>query len=78
MSRSGGFRSSPKADPGVGSRRLVQYWIRRWLAGRIDRPGILESVASHTLVHPIRHGARVTLPEGEYAAATQQPLADVV
>jgi hypothetical protein len=42
------------------------YWRKRWLMGRITRPGILEEVAKHTLSYPITHGARVQLPtEGD-------------
>jgi hypothetical protein len=67
----------PGAQWAVGSTRLVQYWRRRWLTGRIDRPGIIEQVASHTLVRPIRHGARVVLPEHDDAAAAQQPLIEI-
>ena len=45
---------------------LVEFWRKRWLSGRITRPGILESVERHTLAYPITHGARVTLPsDGE-------------
>jgi hypothetical protein len=39
------------------------WWMRRWLAGRIKSPEILDSVAQHLLNRPSRHGARVTLPE---------------
>ena len=42
---------------------LGAFWRKRWLTGRITRPGILEQVATHTLSYPIRHGARVQLPE---------------
>lgn len=66
----------PATDPGVGSVRLVDYWMRRWLAGRIERAGVLEQVASHRLVHPVTHGARVALPEVEGAPAMQQFLVE--
>jgi hypothetical protein len=42
--------------------KLGAFWRKRWLAGRITRPGILEEVAKHTLSYPITHGARVQLP----------------
>lgn len=45
------------------SELLAEFWRKRWLAGRITRPGILEEVAKHTLSYPITHGARVQLPE---------------
>jgi hypothetical protein len=65
----------PTTEAGEGTRRLVDYWLRRWLAGRIEREGVLEQVAVHTLVHPVKHGARVALPEGLHA--TQQYLVEV-
>ena len=67
----------PATDPGVVSARLVDYWMRRWLAGRIERAGVLDQVASHRLVHPVTHGARVTLPEVEGGPAIQQFLVEV-
>jgi hypothetical protein len=45
------------------SELLAEFWRKRWLAGRITRPGILEAVNKHTLSYPITHGARVRLPE---------------
>lgn len=41
---------------------LAGFWRKRWMSGRITRPGILEEVAKHTLSYPITHGARVELP----------------
>jgi hypothetical protein len=40
---------------------LAAFWRRRWLVGRIQRPGILEEVEKHTLSYPVMHGARVQL-----------------
>jgi hypothetical protein len=39
--------------------KIARWWFERWLMGRISRDDVLERVAQHTLVHPIRHGARV-------------------
>jgi len=64
----------PGDIPANGSRRLIDFWMRRWLAPRIERSGVLDNVAANTLVHPIRHGARVALPGAEEAAAMQEPL----
>jgi hypothetical protein len=36
--------------------------MRRWLLPRVAKEGILERVAAHNFVHPIRHGARVRVP----------------
>jgi hypothetical protein len=55
------FLSSRKAR--YHSEMLAQYWRKRWLAGRITRPGILDQVAKHTLSYPVTHGGRVQLPE---------------
>jgi hypothetical protein len=42
---------------------IINFWRRRWLAGRIRRPEILERVAAQSLVRPLQHGARVFLPD---------------
>ena len=42
--------------------QMCHWWMKRWLLGRIQRDDVLERMARHTLVHPIRHGARVVLP----------------
>jgi hypothetical protein len=47
------------------TKMLAEFWRKRWLAGRITRPGILEGVGKHTLSYPIVHGARVQLPDEE-------------
>ncbi|CAA9299527.1 MAG: hypothetical protein AVDCRST_MAG68-554 [uncultured Gemmatimonadetes bacterium] len=41
------------------ARAIARFWIRRWLSKRIEQPGVLEGVGSHTLVYPVVHGARV-------------------
>ena len=42
---------------------IGRYWKERWLANRLQKPGIIDAVESHDLVHPIEHGARVQMPE---------------
>jgi len=51
--------------------RIADWWRERWLRGRIASDAILAQVAQHTLVRPIRHGARVKLHEaaGEVGAS---------
>jgi Domain of unknown function (DUF4338) len=44
---------------------LAKYWQQRWLLKRLHKPGILEQVAQHTCVYPMRHGAQVQLPEDD-------------
>lgn len=53
----------PATDARATSDRIAAWWRQRWLSGRIQREDVLEAVASHRLVHPIRHGARVVLPK---------------
>jgi len=48
-------------DPKTVTRQIVNWWADRWLVPRIRRDEVLTRVAAHTLVHPIRHGARVPL-----------------
>ncbi len=67
-----GLQSTPKyflpsKSPKRSTQMLGEYWRRRWLLGRIARPGILEEVAKHTLSYPISHGARVQLPNDDQA-----------
>ncbi len=52
----------PQQDPPRTTERMCRWWIERWLVGRLRRDDIHDRLARHTLVHPIRHGARVVLP----------------
>jgi hypothetical protein len=52
----------PQRNPEAVMRHIVRWWIERWVTKRLDREDALERMAAHTLVHPIRHGARVLLP----------------
>ena len=67
----------PAAPAGTVLKRLADYWTRRWLVKRIERPGVLDAVAGHTLIHPVKHGARVALPESPDALAIPQALAEI-
>lgn len=40
--------------------QIVAWWRERWLFNRIKSDEVLADVARHTLVRPIRHGARVS------------------
>lgn len=44
---------------------IADWWRERWLARRIEQDRVLDEVATHTLVRPVRHGARVELPEAQ-------------
>lgn len=47
------------------SAEIGEWWRERWLSRRIESDRVLDQVAVHTLVRPIRHGARVSLPPAE-------------
>jgi hypothetical protein len=52
----------PQTKEKLRTETLADYWRQRWLLRRLEKPGILEEVAKHTMVYPIRHGAQVQLP----------------
>ena len=52
----------PPRRAAAATRQMVRWWAERWLSPRIARDDVLERLGLHTLVRPIRHGARVTLP----------------
>ena len=49
-------------EPKRSTREIGRWWTERWLGKRIESDNILTQVEQHTLVYPIRHGARVVLP----------------
>lgn len=42
--------------------KVGAWWRERWLQNRIRSDEVLRAVEQHTLVRPIRHGARVVIP----------------
>lgn len=42
---------------------ISEWWRARWLSARSIQSKVISDVAQHTLVLPIRHGARVKLPD---------------
>ncbi|WP_204017252.1 Druantia anti-phage system protein DruA [Sphaerimonospora thailandensis] len=50
----------PEADA-----KVADWWLERWCRQRATRQDVLESMRSHRLVRPVRHGARVPLPAGD-------------
>lgn len=42
---------------------IGRYWWERWASPRAERGDVQERMRSHTLTHPITHGARIELPE---------------
>lgn len=55
------YRLQPRRE---GSFRIADWWRERWLHRRIESDEVLAAVEKHTLVAPVRHGARVTRPAG--------------
>ena len=49
-------------NPKDWTQKIARWWLRRWLLPRIEREDVLARVARHDFVHPIRHGARVEMP----------------
>ena len=49
-------------DPKEKTAAIVEWWTKRWLEKRIMKDEILARLDEHSLVRPIRHGARVPLP----------------
>jgi hypothetical protein len=48
---------------GVGDVEAIStWWMRRWLAHRIQSQDVLRAAEQHQLARPVQHGARVTLP----------------
>jgi hypothetical protein len=43
--------------------RIAGWWYERWLQNRLRQPQVMAAVRSHTTDRPVRHGARVVLPE---------------
>jgi hypothetical protein len=53
----------PQTHAAARTDAIAAFWRRRWLDRRIRRPEILESVGTHSLALPVRHGAQVPLPD---------------
>jgi hypothetical protein len=45
--------------------KIAEYWFERWASTRIGRSDTEKKLLAHTLVRPIRHGARVVLPSDD-------------
>ena len=57
-----GLSSTPDyiVEPATsGVPQIAEYWRERWLQKRVERSETLNGVICHSLVYPIRHGARV-------------------
>lgn len=47
----------------TGTQLIVSYWVSRWLSMRIENNRVLRQMAAHSTTYPLKHGARVPLPE---------------
>lgn len=45
--------------------RIAQHWFKRWASARMERSETELKLLAHTLVRPVRHGARVLLPSDD-------------
>ena len=57
-------------EPERSTEEIGRWWTERWLRKRIESDDVLARVEQHTLVRPIRHGARVVLPDIDDGQAT--------
>jgi hypothetical protein len=55
----------PQRDAAAVTQEIIRSWHGRWLLPRIQRDDVPDRLARHTLVHPIRHSARVPLPRAD-------------
>jgi hypothetical protein len=64
------FRRSSMGD----AASVAVWWMKRWLTPRIQSVDILAAVSAHTLIRPVRHGARVALPPDSAAPEGHEQL----
>jgi hypothetical protein len=55
----------PKKASRFDSDAIARYWFGRWALNRLARPETLDALRKHSLVYPIRHGARLVLPNAD-------------
>jgi len=58
----------PQSRPRETTRKIAEFWMRRWLAVRIENEDVLKAVERHSVVYPLEHGAKVVLPRVEEEA----------
>jgi hypothetical protein len=61
--------------------RVADWWLERWCRGRARQEKVIAAMCSHSLVRPIRHGARVQWPMNavdlQEAAEAREPVGGV-
>jgi hypothetical protein len=45
--------------------KISRHWLGRWVRPRLQRTELSTRLRQHTLVHPVRHRARVSLPDSD-------------
>lgn len=55
----------PLKNPKAATQAMGDWWAERWLARRIQREEVFAELAKQKLTYPVRHGARVIVPERE-------------
>ena len=62
-----GFASKPHyrfpLDCTDSQHKISEYWRMRWVQPRLQRADLNTRLCAHTLVYPVKHGARVALPD---------------
>jgi hypothetical protein len=48
-----------KKKPTNTSEEIAKWWLDRWVTKRLTKKEVSDRILEHTLVHPIKHGARV-------------------
>ena len=54
---------------------VAAWWTERWAANRAAQEHVVAAMREHRLVRPVRHGARVPLPDDEEIPAQSLPSA---
>jgi hypothetical protein len=49
-------------DLAKADEQVAAWWLQRWALNRAAQPVVQESMRSHRLIRPVRHGARVPVP----------------
>lgn len=56
----------PLKNPKAATQAVGDWWAERWLARRIQREEVFAELAKQKLTYPVRHGARVIVPDREH------------
>lgn len=60
------------SNPTQSTKVIAEWWQERWLKKRIQSDEVLHAVRQHTLIRPIRHGARVPVFQGDASIENRQ------